>query len=134
MFGIKKEEITSLKKMTIDEMHMRGHQAYELISEGSKTKISMYRFFYRDNKECKELQLSTECGNDEVLKILNDCRLMSWDGFKGKHLKNVHDGTMFDLEAIVNEDKTIRAEGSQNFPKHYSELMGWINEKLRNAQ
>ena len=37
---------------------------------------------------------------------------------------------MFSLEALVNENRTVKAEGSANFPRHYHELKRWITENL----
>ena len=67
-------------------------------------------------------QLAVRQWAQQALQLLNDCRLLAWDGFYGPHPKHVLDGTMFRLTATVNGDQTIRANGSQNFPKHYRDF------------
>ena len=57
-----------------------------------------------------------------MLDLLNKCSLLSWDGFHGKHPKGVKDGIMFSLQAVLNGGKTIKAEGSENFPRHYRDF------------
>ena len=47
---------------------------------------------------------------------------MKWNGFHGKHPRNVRDGEMFTFAAVVNEGEKISADGSENFPKNYREL------------
>ena len=71
---------------------------------------------------------------DRILKLLNDCELISWDGFHGDHPKDVKDGIMFSLKATVNGNRNIRAEGSENFPKHFRELWKGMDAILRDQK
>ena len=72
-----------------------------------------------------------ETSYKDILKILNKYKVLSWDGFKGNHPKDVADGTMFTLEAVVNEDKIIYATGSQIFPKGYHEVYKALREIMK---
>ena len=76
------------------------------------------------------LEKQVSVSNAMVLKLLNECKLLSWDGFCGKHPRGVMDGMMFSLNAVVNGDKKIRADGSQNFPKHYWDFTDGLYEML----
>ncbi|MCR5789033.1 MAG: hypothetical protein K6G83_04015 [Lachnospiraceae bacterium] len=124
------KEITSFDTITITESSMRYKCEYELVSSDSQVKIAEYSIRYSDGKEQKELERSAICDVNEALTILNDCGLASWDGFYGAHPQDVSDGVMFNLDATVNDGKGIHAEGSENFPDHYRELIAWIKDKL----
>ena len=109
---------------------MRGKSEYEVVNKGDKAEITFYQYRYSQKEEIKTPEKCAECGNDEVLKILNECRISKWDGFHGKHPRNVKDGIMFSFEAAVNEGWKIHADGSENFPKNYSTLTNWFRDKL----
>ena len=70
------------------------------------------------------------CTMEDCLQQLNACKVGSWNGFHGAHPKNVTDGIMFTLEATVNGGTRLYADGSQNFPKHYHDFVGWLSEQL----
>lgn len=135
MFGRKPEktDIDSFTNILIRESHMRGTYEYEVsATDKNFADISFYSVRY-DGKEDKRIpEGSARIPVDEMLKILNDFNIFSWDGFKGKHPRGVLDGTMFRFEAAVNEDCKITAEGSENFPDHYKDLIRFLCEKLRN--
>ena len=42
----------------------------------------------------------------------------------------IYKEAMFSLNAVVNGGKIIRAEGSQNFPKHYRNFTDGLYEML----
>ncbi|MBR0112409.1 MAG: hypothetical protein IJM02_01555 [Clostridia bacterium] len=134
MFGRKQAEpVTAFEKVTLTESTMRGKREYEIINKGESAEVSLYRMYYKDGEEEKRLEKQTDCGTDAVLEILNTCGVTSWDGFHGKHPKNVSDGTMFGFEASVNSGKVITASGSENFPKNYRMLTDWFYETLKDA-
>ena len=82
-------------------------------------------------KEDKRMpKRKTVCSVDKVLTLLNDCELVSWDGFVGNHPKDVKDGIMFSLKATVNSGRKISAHGSENFPKHFREFRNGLNTLL----
>ncbi|MBQ6655092.1 MAG: hypothetical protein IJM79_06185 [Erysipelotrichaceae bacterium] len=128
--NLKRGTITSLEKLMISESGMRGREEFEILPDGQNAKIRHYGIFYRQGEEQKELLRQCDCEMSEVLSFLNECRLLTWNGFHGAHPKNVSDGIMFTMEALVNGDRIVKADGSANFPRHYHELMRWISEKL----
>lgn len=126
----KNVEITNYERIVLSETAMRGKSEYEVVNKGDKAEITFYQYRYLQKEEIKTPEKCAECGNDEVLNILNECRISKWDGFHGKHPRNVKDGIMFSFEAAVNEGWKIHADGSENFPKNYSTLTNWFRDKL----
>ena len=57
----------------------------------------------------------------DLLKVLTDCKLSAWDGFR-KSNKGVLDGTMFSLKAVINGGETVSASGSNAYPTGYRDL------------
>ncbi len=129
-----KDRINSFEKVTLHESWMRGMADYEIVCEGERSTVTMYWLRYENGKDVRVPDTSATCSTGAVLDVLNACDLILWDGFHGKHPKGVKDGTMFRLEATVNDGETIRADGSENFPKNYRVLKDWINERLREAK
>ncbi|MBQ7203895.1 MAG: hypothetical protein IJS03_07785 [Eubacterium sp.] len=115
-------EITSFDTVTLQESGMRVTQVYEITCDGDRAKVSLYTLTYNNGEKGKRLEESADCSAADFIKLLNDCNITAWDGFYGKHPKNVLDGTMFEFEAKLNGDKTVSANGSQNFPKHYHDF------------
>ena len=76
------------------------------------------------------IEKSATLKTEEMIEILNSFQISGWNGFKGKHPKNVSDGDMFRLEAVINDSEKIYAEGSANFPKGYSEFIKELNKLL----
>lgn len=67
-----------------------------------------------------------------VSELFARLNVMSWNKFD-KNKKHVLDGTGFSLSAKFEDGKTISAEGSNAFPKNYSEFSGGIVEILSPA-
>lgn len=134
MFGIelfKSEKTADFEYIRIHMSGMRSQSEYELNCRGPKTEILRYAIRYRNGEECKEPVGSASCETAAVINILNEYGFLGWDGFNGPHPRWVKDGVMFRLEASVNGGRLIKAKGSENFPKHFHELMQWINDTLR---
>ncbi|MBR5739312.1 MAG: hypothetical protein IKY02_04915 [Lachnospiraceae bacterium] len=129
-----KAELKSLEKLTLCESGMRGTVEYEILPEGEEATVTEYRDRYINGEKERVPERQAHCHTEEVLKVLNDCRLLSWDGFHGPHPKGVLDGKMFRLEAFVNGGRRIFADGSQNFPKHYRELTDWLYQTLNRKE
>lgn len=123
-------QIGSFEKITLRMSGMRGSVEYEITVQDSAAEVSLYQIRYCRPKEqrIREKRVSVSCG--AVLRLLNDCRLLSWDGFHGDHPRGVRDGTVFSLAAVVNDGKIIKADGSQNFPKHFADFRNGIQEML----
>ena len=97
--------------------------------KGDAARVTEYRIRYdMDEKRVPERQAA--CSAEKVMKLLNDCELMAWDGFHGKHPSGVKDGIMFSLQATVNNGRKIKAEGSENFPKHFREFRDGLHAML----
>lgn len=117
----KSEPIESFEHITIRIMGMRQTIEYEVLMKDRSVEVSRYGIRYEDGKDKRIVELKNTCEKERILKLMNECDLLSWDGFKGEHPKGVLDGTMFNMDAIINSKK-IHASGSENFPKHYHEF------------
>ena len=130
LFEQKNSQIESFEIITLHTSGMRYSADVEIVMKGDAAEVSQYQIRYRypEDERILEKRVSVSC--DTMLKLLNECRLLSWDGFHGKHPRGVRDGTMFSLYAVVNGDKKIRADGSQNFPKHYRDFTDGLYKML----
>ena len=122
--------IVSFEIVTLRISGMRFENEYEIVMNEGRAQVSRYGIRFTRDEDPRVLEARAECGEETVLGLLNDCKLLSWDGFHGKHPKDVRDGTMFTLKATVNGDKRIYADGSENFPRHYRELTDGLRELL----
>lgn len=123
-------KIESFEKVTLCVSGMRYVSEYEITPSGDKAVFSEYCFTYRDGKRTRELKNSAFCDLAAATELLNKCRLITWDGFDGKRPPGVLDGIDFSLKANVDGNKTICANGSQNFPRHYRDLVDGIHKVL----
>jgi len=126
--------VTSVETMTLTLRGMRGSYVYKFEGEGDATELRRYREVYRDLEDRLVLEASAPCGVQTVIELMNTCAVLRWDGFHGKHPKNVSDGIMFDFTAFVNGGQTIRADGSANYPKGYHEFVCTLDEMLMRAE
>ena len=120
MFGNK--NIESFSIVTLRETGMRGSSEFEIVMKNDEAEVSLYSIKYTQGKDIRELDKRAVCSKETVIKLLNDCNILSWNGFVGKHPKGVLDGIMFTFEAMVDQGEKIYAHGSENFPKHYRDL------------
>ena len=109
---------------------MRLSEVYELLCDGDTAKITQYLIRYESHEDVLVPQKSCSCSADDVITILNDCKILKWKGFQGKNPHGVRDGYMFNFYAELNGDTVIRADGSNNYPKHYREFQNSITELL----
>ena len=124
------ERIDSFGIILLRESRMRSTTEYEIVMKDEGAEISLYSIVYSSGEDRRELCKRAVCSTESFLKLLNDCRLLSWDGFFGAHPKSVHDGMMFSLDATVNREEKIHANGSENFPKHYRDFVNGLNSVL----
>lgn len=129
-----KQKIESFETVLLRTTGMRYTTEYEITVRGADATVSQYEIIYRDRKDVRDLRRSALCGAARIVRLMNDCGVLSWDGFYGKHPKGVRDGTMFTFDATVNGEKRIRASGSQNFPKHFREFMDGLREILEDGE
>ena len=101
---------------------MRGATEREIVMRGSEAEVTEYTIRYDKGQDVRVPQAQAVCSAQQMVQLLNDCHMLAWDGFHGAHPKHVLDGTMFRLNATVNGGRTIHADGSQNFPKHYRDF------------
>ena len=125
-------KITSFEIVTLHLSGMRFTTEYEIVMNGKDAEVTEYGIRYEKEKgDVRVPQRNAVCSAETVLKLLNDCELLAWDGFFGAHPKDVKDGIMFLLKATVNGGKNIRAEGSENFPEHFREFWHGLDAILR---
>ncbi len=141
MFGKKKErvnkvninasgKIDSFGVVLLRETRMRSITEYEIITKDGEAEVSLYGLILSGKGDRRELYKRAVCSKESFLKLLNDCSVLSWNGFVGKHPKSVCDGTMFSLDCVVNREEKIHATGSENFPHHYREFVNGLNTIL----
>lgn len=124
------EIVTSVETMTLTLRGMRGGHVYKFESEDDTTELRRYREVYRNGEDELVLEASAPCGAETMIELMNTCGILRWDGFHGKHPKNVSDGIMFRFEAAVNGGQTVKAEGSENFPKGYRDFVRALDAML----
>lgn len=134
MFELHKKKITidSFEMVTLSTRGMRCADDYEIVKKDNTAEVSQYRISYREGKEERILIRRASVSENDILQLLNNCSILSWDGFHGKHPRGVKDGIMFSFSATVNDGKVIKAEGSQNFPKHYRDFTQALHDILSN--
>ena len=127
--------ITSYEKVFYRISGMRTTTEYEIVEKDGKALITEYRMYCaKEGGMERRPERSAQCPNGEILQLFNDCQIIKWDGFHGKHPKNVRDGEMFTFTATVNGGMVIDAEGSENFPKHFREFRNEISRMLSEAK
>lgn len=126
-----KEKITSFTILTLTLSGMRGIEEYEIVCRGDESEVARYCRFYTRDEDERRLLGGGSAPTDAILQLMNDCRVLSWDGFSGPNPHGVRDGWMFRLSAEVNGRK-ISASGSNNYPRHYhaffDAIRGYIKE------
>lgn len=132
MLGIhsKQKTIESFEIVSLRTFGMRYAAEYEIVMKTNQAEVSEYAIIFMQGKDERRLERRAVVGEDEILNLLNACKVLSWDGFHGKHPVGVKDGTMFSFKATVNGGKTVCADGSQNFPKHYRDFTDALNKML----
>lgn len=128
--GRSENTVTSVESMTLTLRGMRGGFVYEIVNEANKTELWYYLERYSGEETLLELEQSTVFDTQVMIELMNTCGIIHWDGFHGKHPKNVLDGIMFNFMATVNGGLTICADGSANFPKGYHEFVRALDEML----
>ncbi len=128
------EKIDSFEVVTLHESGMRFVHDIEIVMKDGKAEVTQYGFRFEPNGDRRVPEIRAVCGEEIILRLLNACGLLSWNGFHGPHPKDVLDGIMFSLDAKVNGGVEVSAEGSQNFPKGYHEFRSELYEILRTGE
>jgi len=121
------KKVILVKELTLTLRGMRGSTVYKIINEADKFELRLYREKFINGETVLELESSTVIDIYMFIEHMNKCGVISWDGFHGKHPRNVKDGIMFDFTAVVNDEQIISADGSENFPKGYHEFVRGLN-------
>ena len=127
------EPIESFEIITFRVSGMRFSYEDEILNKEDKAELTRYAIVYGQGEDRRKPEARIICEKERIIDLLNQCKLISWDGFIGKHPKNVSDGIMFDLKAIIN-NKKISASGSENCPDHYREFTNGLNEILKEKE
>jgi len=125
-----RKTVTSIETMTLTLQGMRFCSVYEITNEDGKTELRRFRKVYSNGADTLELEASAVCDITDFIELMNTCGVIRWDGFHGKHPKNVKDGILFDFRATVNDGQEIHADGSENFPKGYHDFVRELNNIL----
>ena len=128
------KEISSFEKINLRISGMRFTEEYEIINKGEKTEIHLYNMNYSTGEEKRMLEKTAETETEEFIEFLNFCGFGSWNGFFGKHPKNVKDGIMFNLTAVINSGEILKAEGSENFPGGYRDFVKELDRLLNRGE
>ena len=126
--------VTSVETMTLTLRGMRGGYVYKFDGEGDATELRRYRETYSGGEDELVLESSVSCGVQTMIELMNTCAILRWDGFHGKHPKNVSDGIMFRFEAMVNGGQEIFADGSANYPKGYHDFVRNLDAMLAESE
>ena len=116
--------------MTLTLRGMRGGYVYKFEGSGDATELRCYRETYRNGEDELVHESSAPCDVKTMVDLMNTCNILRWNGFHGKHPKHVSDGIMFRFEATVNGGQTVKADGSENFPKGYHEFVRALDAML----
>ena len=130
--GLFLKKIESFEIVTLHTSGMRFVCDHEIVMKDGKAEVSLYNVGFDNGQKIRYLRERTLCEEKTVLKLLNDCKVLSWNGFYGSHPRGVLDGMMFKFNATVNGDKTIYASGSQNFPRHFRDFTDGLYDILHN--
>ena len=95
LFKPKNSQIESFEIITLHTNGMRYSADVEIVMKSDIAEVSQYqiRYSYPNNERILEKRVLVS--TDAVLALLNECKLLSWDDFHGKHPRGVLDGTMF---------------------------------------
>ncbi len=120
--------------MTLTLRGMRCSYVYKLEGEGDAAELRRYRETCCGGEDELVLESSASFGAQTMIELMNTCGIIRWDGFHGKHPKNVSDGIMFRFEATVNGGQKVFADGSANFPKGYREFVRTLDATLAESK
>lgn len=110
---------------------MRSIREYEIANLGDTAEISEYDMRCATGGGMDRVPVrKVHCANSQILEILNSVEMLKWDGFNGRHPRGVRDGEMLSFRASVNGGTSIRAGGSENFPKGFRDFRRAVDALL----
>ena len=129
-----KEQITDFTKIELTMNGMRGSEIYELICEGESANVTLYELRYNKDGDMRVPLGSAKAGTDDIITLLNECKVIKWDKFSGANPRGVRDGWQFTFTAEVNGGRRLYATGSNNFPKHFRDFTNALNDMIRDQE
>ena len=133
-------QINSFSKITIRETGFRAfEEEFELLHDEETTSLTLYSgaWHFNDNVAKEDCTVFQVIGGEEfynqVLSLLNEYHVGSWNGFHGNNPPGVRDGTMFEMHGVINGDVRLYATGSNNFPKGYHNFLTALKELGKKA-
>ena len=129
-----KEKITDFTKIELKMNGMRGSEIYELICEGESANVTLYELRYNKDGDMRVPLGSAKAGTDDIITLLNECKVIKWDKFSGANPRGVRDGWQFTFSAEVNGGRRLYASGSNNFPKHFRDFTNALNDMIRDQE
>ena len=128
-----KKQVDTIDFIVVEVTSMRFKHEYVITQDDGEASLTRYKITAKDGKDVRERECSVKVPAEEIISLCNSCGILKWDGFSGKHPKNVSDGVMFAFKACVNGSEQIHAGGSENFPKHYKEFMNELDDRLKKS-
>ncbi len=119
------EPITKLGWMVLTISDHDGDIVYETTEEDGQTQLCRYRMV----GTAEELEKSAVCDIQELIELMNTCKVAQWDGFF-EEKEGVPDGTVFTFNADINDFGAISAGGCEKFPDGYIEFVAGLNSIL----
>ena len=112
----------------------QGMSAESTVYEGTKTEDGAILEYYIetsvwDSEKNESIELKIMINKvsggkefyDELSALLGNCRIDTWDGFKGTNSKAL-DGSSMNFSAELLDGSNISASGTNNFPSNYGTL------------
>ncbi len=112
---------------------MAIHDSFQALRTSAGVELTYY--LTQAGKERNEWEVLRRIEGDQdlydrIATLLWENRVDRWDGFSGS-AKNVLDGTMFSFCAELSDGGSIRADGSNMFPKSYGAFTKAFTELFR---
>ncbi|MBQ9976158.1 MAG: hypothetical protein IJP16_06570 [Clostridia bacterium] len=129
-----KRNVNTVEEMTLTQRGMRGGTVYKIENKDGRVELRRYREIYSGEETALEPEGSAVCEAEAFVELMNSCGVMQWNGFHGKHPKNVSDGITFSLTATVNGGESITADGSARYPKGYLDFVRALGGMLASGE
>ena len=118
------KKIDSFETLTLTLTGMRHCTEYIVVADGDEASVGRYEVGREKNIPTGSAKIPLS----KMISRLNEFGVAGWDGFHGPHPKRIRDGTMFRLNVDLGNGKTVRADGSQNVPPHFRDLVDFLRE------
>lgn len=79
------DRIDTFEVVTLRVSTMRYVAEYEIAMKDGKAAVSYYSIRFTQSEDERVLEKRVAVDEAEALKLLNDCDVLSWDGFHGTH-------------------------------------------------